>query len=698
MSVHRALLCRLAGRAAISTEWRDVWGKAHAVPADSLAALLGAMDIPAHTEAQARDSLRRRTRPGELPKALVLDAGLNVRIALPPAAQARAWRLTLEDGEAFEGSIPADGATLSAPRLPDGYHRLEFVESGDGIELIAAPGTCYLPSDDALHDWGLATQLYGLRSGTQWGIGDFTDLGNIAAGVASQGGSLLGVNPLHALFPADPSRISPYSPSSRLFLNPLYIDVEAVPDLVECEAARALLATGEFGHRLARVRTAGLVDYPAVARLKTDMFRLLWRSFRERHLGTDPSARGAAFRQFQEKAGAALARFAQFHALQVDRIARDGFAWKHWPDGLQTADGADVAGFAADHEDEILYHQYLQWEADRQLCRAAKTANLRIGLYRDLAIGADPYGADTWSLPSSYITGASVGAPPDLLNRQGQNWGLTAYSPTALQADGFRPFIAALRANMRHAGALRIDHVMGLKQLYLVPEGVTADRGAYIRYPFEDMVRILALESRRHRCLVVGEDLGTVPHGFRTRMARANVLSCRVLMFERGAGDRFKAPSAYPMLAAASAGTHDLPPLAGWWRGADIEERDRLALYANGAAKHRDEVGRGLDRTRLRAALRRQGLLPETASDDDLIAAVHRFLARTPSALLLVQIEDLLGLETMVNLPGTIDQHPNWRRRVPVTIAELLADGRFTALSSLRAKPQGFPTEHRRHG
>ena len=705
MSAHRALLHRLAAHAGIATEWRDVWGKPHTVPAESLAALLGAMGVPAQSETSARASLKRRRRAAILPVAQVVDAGRGVRVALPRAFEGRHWTLTLEDGRRSDGKIEEDAGAVELPFVPDGYHRLQFPDGGETIELIASPGTCHLPPGDDIRSWGLATQLYGLRSATQWGIGDFTDLGTLGAGVAAQGGSLIGVNPLHALFPAASDRISPYSPSSRLFLNPLYIDVAAVPDLAECEGARECLATNAFGHRLARTRTAGLVDYPAVARLKADILRLLWRSFRSHHLGPAPSERGQAFRRFQQAGGDALVRFAQFHALQADRIEREGFAWKDWPEGLRSADDAGVAGFAAAHDDEILYHQYLQWEADRQLGHAAGTANLPIGLYRDLAIGADPYGADTWSAPDSYLTGASVGAPPDLLNRQGQNWGLTAYSPMALKAQAFRPFIAALRANMRHAGALRIDHVMGLKQLYLVPEGASAERGAYIRYPFEDMVRILALESRRNRCLVVGEDLGTVPYAFRPRMARANVLSCRILMFERGAGDRFKSPSAYPLLAAAGAGTHDLPPLKSWWTGADIKERQVLGLYPTLAAQHRDEAARTLDRHRLLAALHRQDLLPPPLEaaladdfDDGLIAAVHRYLARGPSMLLMVQAEDLLAIETMVNLPGTIDQHPNWRRRLPIAIADLLTDPRFAALSSLRRRPEATEPRRKRHG
>ena len=701
MSTYRALIHRLAGHAGIGTEWRDVWGKTHTPPVDSLVALLEAMDVPAHSEAGARASLKRRRYQEAVPKSVVIDSGSGIAIPLPATLKSRHWSVTFEDGARVAGKLAEGNAAVILKRVPDGYHRLAFPDDAVEMQIFASPGSCHVPTGADGHSWGLATQLYGLRSDRQWGIGDFSDLGSLGAGIAQRGGSLIGVNPLHAMFPAAPDRISPYSPSSRLFLNPLYIDVTAVPDLAESAEARERIGSGEFTRRLAGTQQAALVDYPAAAQLKSDILRLLWRRFRDRHLGVAPTERGQAFRRFQQVGGDALVRFARFHALQADRIGRDGFAWKDWPETLSAAYNAGVEDFAAAHDDEILYHQYLQWEADRQLGLAAGTAGLSIGLYRDLAIGADPYGADTWSAPESYITGASVGAPPDLLNRQGQNWGLTAYSPVALKAQAYAPFIAALRANMRHAGALRSDHVMGLKQLYMIPSGVSADRGAYIRYPFEDMIRILALESRRHNCLVVGEDLGTVPHAFRPRMQRANIMSCRIMMFERGAGDRFKPPSAYPVLAAVAAGTHDLPPLKSWWLGADIRERQALGLYPNAVALHREEAGRALDRQRLLAALKRQDLLPTDLApdgfDERLIAAVHRFLARSPSALMLIQAEDLLGVETMVNLPGTIDEHPNWRRRLPLSVDEMLADPRFDDLSSLRARPRRAEPRKKRH-
>jgi len=677
MNDYQVLLHRLARHAGIALNWQDIWGVRHEVPRDSLAALLAAMDLPAESEAVARATLQAfRRRQAALPTALVMESAVTAVVPLPRGFGARDWVLELESGEQHRGHVAADTPSLILPvALPDGYHRLEFIDgTASALRLIATPAMCHVPPRRSPGTWGLAVQLYSLRSDRQWGMGDFTDLAAVVAGVAARGGTLVGVNPLHALFPAVPERISPYSPSSRLFLNPHYLDVTAVPDFAECVEVQGLKGSESLA--------SALVDYPAVARLKSSAFTLLWQSFKARHL-LAPTPRGRAFRRFQAAGGASLARFARFHALQAHLLSDHGPAWRDWSPIYRDADQPGVAAFAAEHRDQIEQHQYLQWEAERQLAEAV--TGLPIGLYRDLAIGTDPYGADSWSTPRHYLAGASIGAPPDLLAGAGQNWGLTTWSPAALEADGYSAFIETLRANMRHAGALRIDHVMGLKQLYLIPEGMPATAGAYIRYPFRDLVRILALESRRHNCLVVGEDLGTVPRGFRPAMHRAGIMSCRVLPFERRRDGRFKRPGAYPELAAASAGTHDLPPLKAWWLGTDIRLRAKIGQYPNEAAQAHHEAGRVRDRCALLTALREQRLLSaETAEallppegppvfHHALTAAVHRFLALTPSRLVLFQAEDLLGLETMVNLPGTVDEHPNWRRRLPASIPELLA-------------------------
>jgi 4-alpha-glucanotransferase len=685
MTEYGTLLHRLARHAGIARGWRDVWGQRHDVSPETLAAVLHAMDLPAGCEAEARATLKmfHRAQAG-LPKALVLDAATDI-VPLPHGFAARDWTLELESGERHRGRTGSGATSVTLPvALPEGYHRLRF-ESGavEEICLIATPECCHLPPIHSERSWGLAVQLYSLRSDRQWGIGDFTDLAALSAGVAAAGGALVGINPLHALFPAVPERISPYSPSSRLFLNPLYLDIAGIPDFAETEALRSQVASAAHQQALIALASKPLIDYPAVAKMKTAAFNILWRSFRNRHLHGQESARGRAFRQFQVGGGEFLERFARFHALQAYLAADHGPAWYGWPAEFRDPARPEVAQFAVEHRDEIEQHHYLQWEAERQLAAAAD--GLPIGLYRDLAIGTDSGGADNWGNASHYLTGVSVGAPPDLLNSRGQNWGLTALSPASLKSDGYASFIALLRANMRHAGGLRIDHVMGLKQLYVIPDGKPASQGAYIRYPFRELVRILALESRRHHCLVVGEDLGTVPRGFRPIMRRAGILSCRVLPFERHSDGRFRAPRTYPEMAAASAGTHDLPPLKAWWLGSDIRLRDAVGQYAAADARQREEAARDRDRHNLLAALRRERLLSPAEIEvllpsqgapvfhEALIAAVHRYLAATPARLMLFQAEDLLGCDEMVNLPGTVGEHPNWRRRLAALIPELLA-------------------------
>jgi (1->4)-alpha-D-glucan 1-alpha-D-glucosylmutase len=683
MTEYRMLLHRLARHAGIATGWRDVWGQRHEVSPETLAAVLRAMDLPAGCATEAHATLKacRRAQAG-LPQALVLDAGAVI-VPLPRGFDARDWTLELESGDRHRGRSRSDEASVTLPvALPEGYHRLRF-EHGepDEICLIATPACCHLPPVHGERRWGLAIQLYSLRSERQWGIGDFTDLAALSAGVAAAGGALVGVNPLHALFPAVPERISPYSPSSRLFLNPLYLDIAAIPDFTETETLRVADETNR--RALAALSSTPLIDYPAVAKMKMAAFKVLWRSFRSRHLNGQDSARGCAFRQFQAAGGEVLERFARFHALQAHLAADHGPDWRDWPAAFRDPARPEVAQFAVEHGDEIEQHHYLQWEAERQLATAAD--GLPIGLYRDLAIGTDSGGADNWGNASHYLTGVSVGAPPDLLNSQGQNWGLTGLSPASLKSDGYASFIALLRANMRHAGGLRIDHVMGLKQLYVIPEGRPPAQGAYIRYPFRELVRILALESRRHHCLVVGEDLGTVPRGFRPIMRRAGILSCRVLPFERRGDGRFRAPRAYPEMAAASAGTHDLPPLKAWWLGSDIRLRDAAGQYPAAGTRQREEVARDRDRRNLLAALRREKLLSPVEAEallpaqgppafhEALTAAVHRYLAATPARLMLFQAEDLLACDQMVNLPGTVGEHPNWRRRLAASIPELLS-------------------------
>jgi 4-alpha-glucanotransferase len=726
MTASNEPLRRLAEAAGVAWRYRDAWGEERQVPAETIVAVLAIMGIAAGNAREIAESKARldaAARGDSLPEAvtIIADEGLvPLALAAADAARALQWTLHLEDGETREGaSAPIDLAILGSRGrparcalplgpVPAGYHRLSLVLNGRAVEtaLIAAPRRCYLPPalGEGRRAWALTAQLYGLRSSRNWGIGDFRDLADLSRTAAQLGAAALGINPLHALFPAEPRHISPYSPSSRLFHNPLYIDVEGVPDFAESAVAQELAASGETARRRDALRAGALVDYPAVAAQKAPFFDALYRSFAETHLGAAPSERGLAFRRFQATAGQALERYAVFTALHEEMLRQDhGFSWQRWPSPLRDASSTAVAEFAAQHRARIERHQYLQWEAERQLAAAAGATHLDLGLYRDLAVAVDPNGADAWSDPTLTVSGASVGAPPDAYNLQGQNWGLAPINPMALRRARYAPFIAALRANMRHAGVLRIDHVMSLMHLYWVPSGTAASDGTYVAYPFDDLRRIVALESWRQRCAVIGEDLGTVPEGFREIMAEAGILSYRLLLFERDEKGAFLPPERYPALASVAFSTHDIATLRGFWLARDLEWRRDLALYPTAAAAAADAGERRRGRRLLLAALIKAGVLTTEAAkrllpDDnapqfapELAAAVQRFLGESSARLVLMQIEDALGELEQANMPGTVDQHPNWRRKLSRTIEAIAGDADIAALARALAAARKTP-------
>jgi 4-alpha-glucanotransferase len=609
------------------------------------------------------------------------------------------------DGERYERRL------FVLPRtLPQGYHTLLLALDGHKpyeTRLIVAPPRAWLPPEmaDDQRLWGIVCQLYSLRSAGNWGIGNFADLGEVARLAAEQGADIIGINPLHALFPINPEHASPYSPSSREFLNTIYIDTQAVPDFAACAEAQAMVAAPDFQARLERARASELVDYSAVSALIMPVLEVLYAHFREHHLarGTERARAFHAFRRSFEQGAdpQVLENFAVFMALQESFAASDPalLDWQTWPQEYHDPDSPAVHAFAADHVERIEYHIYLQWVADTQLGEAMAAANRAAGgtvrLYLDRAVGVGADSAAAWSDHVARLLPISVGAPPDPFNQLGQNWGLKPYSPIRMREDAFKSYIAVLRSNMRHAGALRIDHIAGMRRLYWVPVGQSADRGAYVRYPLEEMLRILALESHRRECLVIGEDLGTIPEGLSEALNAANVLSYRVLQFERYDNGLFRDARDYPRAALVTAGTHDLPTLGGMWTGRDLEWRQRLDLYRDADARRRDVEARVTDRRRLVDALIHAGLWPaEPPTDTEthpldaaLLAAIHAFLARTPCALMMVALEDVLGQVEQMNLPGTIDEHPNWRRKLHPSLDEVFRDPAvLAALAAVRAE------------
>jgi 4-alpha-glucanotransferase len=713
----RAALLQLAGLIGVEARYTDALGQTREVPDDTLLALTTAFGLPSDPIC-ARRQLEEQQRflPLGLEPAHLVHAEVDrpeVLLRLPPGCRRVFWSCHLADGEQRSGHVTVDANsslerfTIALPSgLPLGYHRLEVQAEGINAraDLIVAPDRCHLPAGlgPGSRSWGLSCQLYGLRSDRNWGIGDFTDLATLARAAGRCSASVVGINPLHALFAAEPRHVSPYSPSSRSQLDYLYIDVTAVPGFAEDEAIRELMGGQWFGATHWAARSAELVDYGAVAACKRSVLEALFRRFRSLELGangTAASTAGWAFRDFQQSAGQSLADFAVFEALH-EHYSREKrqFSWHSWPAPMRDPRSPQVAAFAAAHRDRVEFFQFLQWEADRQLAaasRAGRDAGLSIGLYRDLAVGADPNGAEAWSDQELVAPGASIGAPPDALSRGGQNWGLAPVNPLVLRRQGFAPFIASLRANMRHAGILRIDHVMSLNRLYWIPSGMEAKAGAYVNYPFKELIRLVALESCRHACAVVGEDLGTVPDGFRDTMCSANILSYRIFVFERNYDGTFVPPTRYPALAAASAATHDIATLKGFWLGTDIIWRGRLGLYPDRHAQQAEKAERRRDRSLLLAALVREGLVAPAQTGEflpeggepvytiELRDAILAYLGRSRARLMLVQLEDVLSEVEQANLPGTTDAHPNWRRRLSSSIEEIDRDIKLRHVAAL---------------
>jgi glycogen operon protein len=562
---------------------------------------------------------------------------------------------------------------VTLPPLPSGDHVVTLEGSeGAPCRVVVVPPRCHMPR--ALRDggrrFGLAAHLYSLRRDGDQGIGDFTTLALAAEATARAGGAIVGVNPLHALFAQQRERASPYYPSDRRFLDPIYVDVARVPDLAAADAAHR--AHDAHAAAFAKLAAAPAVDYAGVWQAKAAVLAACFAAFERRSAG-DPLR--AEFDRFVAAGGEPLRRFATFEALAAAHLDTP---WQAWPEDLRMPTAAGIEAFARREARALRFTLYLQWLADRQLGEAAaraRAAGLGLGLYRDLAVGAAPEGAEAWANQDGLARGASIGAPPDPFSLAGQVWGVPPPRPDALAASGYAAFRELVAANMRHAGALRIDHAMGLARLFWVPGGARAADGAYVDYPLADLLGVLALESRRARCLVVGEDLGTVPAGLHERLDAANVLSYRVVWFERdGAG--FRPPAHYPAKAAACVSTHDLPTIAGWWAGADIAEKLALGLIDDAVAAT-ERQDRATDKRLLVDALGHAGVGPVSAPAFDappetaLTAAIHRFAGATPAALVLIQADDLAGETVALNLPGTYLERPNWRRKVGVAAGAL---------------------------
>jgi 4-alpha-glucanotransferase len=622
----------------LQTEFIDGQGHHHVTDAAALQIILDALPVEAPH--------RFFSDP------VVIRSGLPSRTALGRRAELPVqWKIVSGGNKVADGTT-SDGFITWPTDLPDGSYRLQLTDASSFMEevpLIVAPPRAF--SGDFDRGWLLAVQLYSIRSARNWGIGDFTDLEGLLQLAADLGADGIGLNPLHALFDDRPNDCSPYSPNSRLFLNALYIDV------AKLDGAAA------DSDEIEKLRQSDLVDYADVAALK-------WRALRSAfdHFRTQGRQR-RDFEEFRSERGALLSRFACFEVLRH----RFNTAWWEWPEPWRQPDDTACATLregpaAADIE----FVEFVQWIADRQLqaCQAlARKLGLKVGLYLDVAVGVQAGGFDAWNEQAAISRYLSVGAPPDPLNTAGQNWGLAGFNAAGLKIKSFEPFREMLRASMRHAGAIRLDHVLGLKRLYLVPHGFAANNGAYVQMPFEALLAATAQESVAHRCVVIGEDLGTVPQGFREQMADWGVWSYLVMMFERDDHGRFRDVDHYQANALVTFNTHDLSTYAGWRSFADLKLKRSLGI----------DPGES-DDARWHALNMLSALLRDNGIEGHDFYAVVRFLARTRSRLLTVSLEDLLGVVDQPNIPGTIDEHPNWRRRLPVRLDELAAEVDVSAI------------------
>ena len=721
---HEALQ-RLGAFFGIAPDYNDIFGKRHVAPSANLSSLLASFGVDPSAKPQESLAIAEAARWREyVPPAVAVEAdraqwSFRVRV---PAAQAQAtWTLHEENGTPHHGQlslhavpeldrIDIDGVawcerevTIALP-LAAGYHRLSLDDvggkpSGDAF-IISAPTQCYKPP--ALRGegrvWGPAVQLYALRSRRNWGIGDFGDLAMLAQQAAQRGAGIVGLNPLHALFPHNPAHTSPYSPSSRLHLDVLYIDVEAVDEFRDCDFAQRLVKSPDFQSRLAALREAPLVDYPGVAAAKFEVLELLYARFR-----TQPNA---AFDSFRQERGASLRRHALFEALQEHFFADDSsvWGWPVWPEAYRDPSSPEVAAFCEANIERVEYFEYLQWQATRQLTRASdqcEALGMAVGLYLDLAVSVDRAGSDTWSEQTTFVHGASVGAPPDEFNPNGQGWGLPPLRPDKLRTTGYRFFIETLRANMRAAGALRIDHVMGLLRLFWIPPEKSPQDGAYVHYALDEMLGIVAIESQRERCMVIGEDLGTVLEEMRTAMTRSDVLSYKLLYFERTRDNDFIAPADYPRNALVAISTHDLATLSGWWTGHDLRLRLSLGLFPDQAMFEKQLFDRAQERVRLLLAVQRAGFLsPDAVAgatgsqslSSEVVSAIHAYVASTSSQVMMVQLEDVIGMAEQANMPGTTSEHPNWQRKLSLDLLQLSTDERVLELCRTLAAIRPHPT------
>lgn len=706
MDLQQQTLLKVADLAGIAPSYISMRGDDTEVSKETIAYILAELGYDTSSDSALLNSAEKKHKVDILDSVQVVYQCQPIEIELNLGVSAREsefeWQLITECGQSFSGYLQsqivrdarAQGGPLvfSLPNdLPLGYHELSVLrkrrKTPYKATLIVAPKRCYQTStlEQGKKIWGPSVQLYTLKTEHNWGMGDFGDLKYLVTEMASRGANFIGLNPIHALFPANPEGASPYSPSSRRWLNILYLDVSSIPEFVLCNDAQQIVGSPEFQKSLEEARSTHWVNYSLVSQLKMQILPLLYAEFKQRHIDS-LSERGKAFLDFIDKNGEELLAQATFDALHTKLHQQDDqvWGWQVFPEQYRQFDSSGVKQFIHDEKESINFQLYLQWLADAQLNEVqslAEEKGMELGLYRDLAVGVADSGSEVWADQGNLLTGLSIGAPPDQLGPLGQNWGLPPLNPQALRAKAYKPFVDLLRANMKNCGALRIDHVMGLLRLWWIPKGKPPQEGAYIYFPVKEFIAILALESQRNQCSVIGEDLGTVPPEIAALLADAGIYSYKVFFFETAEDGGYLSPKHYPSQAMATLCTHDMPTLRGFWHCDDLKMGADIGLYPDEAQLNALFNERLESKQAILESVAWHGYLPEGVGrdaslvpmDSNLSEGLHLHLAAGSSTLMSLQLEDLLEMDKPVNIPGTVDEYPNWRRKLSTTLEDLFS-------------------------
>ena len=705
------LLQQLVEMRGIETQYVDAWGKPATIAESSKAKLLNTLGYDTSSDEKIQSQITQDIKSVWLsplnPVQVVRNTqeiNLAVRLPIELVNDDHTLTVTCENGDVLTHQFtPVDQEMTTMAHIDDvefheyvvtlpldlplGYHDVALSADDDEFarsRLIVAPEACYTPNEikEGKKIWGLSVQLYCVRSEKNWGIGDFSDLALLIEKAAGVGADFIGLNPIHALYPANPNACSPYGPSSRRWLNYLYIDVTAI-DGYDDASVQAIVSSDEFKATLEHARNVEHVDYEAVAHVKLAALKAVFDVYDAKYLRKS-TKQNKAFKAFVEAGGESLDMLAVYDALQSHLKAegKDSWGWPVFPQDYKDYYNPAVAKFKSANEQDVKFYLFLQWIAAQQLELAsnkATDAGMTIGLYRDLAVGVSEGSAEIWGNKDLYCTGASVGAPPDILGPLGQNWGLPPMDPRKLYEQGYQPIIDLFASNMASSGSLRIDHVMALLRLWWVVKGDNAKDGGYVYYPVDDLLGILALESHRNQSLVIGEDLGTVPEEIRSKLADNGVYSYRVFFFEQAEDGGFFSPSHYPVQSMSTLTTHDMPTLIGYWHCLDLELGKEIGLYPTEEILQTLYADRHENKQAILDTLHGHGSIGDNVGRDvnhtgmnrELNNGMQLHMAGGSSALLSLQLEDWLEMDKPVNIPGTFDEYPNWRRKLTENIESM---------------------------